>query len=329
MTHGVVIGRFLPLHLGHVSLLETASELVERLSVVVATSPGDPIAASTRQGWIEAVLPNAAVHFAAAHDRSAPESLEGWGRYLRQTFGSVDRIIGSNACTRDLAVSIGANHTVLDPNRAAIAADGDILGDPASHWSLMPATVRGHFQKRLTIVGPESVGKSTIAAGLAGRFGGPHVPEYGRPYERFRHAGDYRAWELVEIARTHNAHRRALARQAGPVVFEDTDPLMTAVWCEMLLGRSVEAVEALIEQPDHYILLGPDAPWKADPIRYFGEPAMREKFFTLIRAKLEQFGASYTLVDGDFTHREARAAEIAEAMLRPGACPHETDPDAD
>jgi NadR type nicotinamide-nucleotide adenylyltransferase len=326
---GVVTGRFNPFHAGHETVIRTGRQLVGTLHVAVADLPDETIPADRRCAWIEQTLPGIrAHHVGVAPARYAPDSekVMFWARALRESFGRVDRIIGSQPITHELAVAIGAHATVLDPYSFAIPVrSAEIRAAPNRHWQFLPRAVRTHFQKRLTLVGPESTGKSTVAARLASDFGGPVVPEFGRPFEVFRQSGGYRAWELVEIARTHVAHRRALAGLAGPVVFEDTDPLLTAVWAEMLLGHSVPEVEALIELPDRYLLLDTDMEWTDDPLRYFAATDERARFFALIRAKLDRYGASYAVVSGSMADRIATASAEAERLgaCRPnGAGPH-------
>jgi len=77
-------------------------------------------------------------------------------------------------------------------------------------------------QKRLTLLGPESVGKTTLAERLAKRFDTQLVPEYGRTYDkkymqsRFKQGKGWREQDLLAIAETHAAMREALAPLAGP-----------------------------------------------------------------------------------------------------------------
>jgi len=103
---------------------------------------------------------------------------------------------------------------------------------------------------------------------------------------------------------------------AGPVLFEDTDPLHTAVWAEMLLGHALPDLEARIELPEHYLLLDANTPWAEDPLRYYAKQELREQFFEKIEAKLQAFGASYTHIKGSFAAREAQAVAVAETMLK-------------
>ena len=196
------------------------------------------------------------------------------------------------------------------------ANSSDIRKDPYAHWYSLPSHVRPWFQKRLTLVGPESTGKSYMADFLARHFGGPYVPEYGRPYEKYRTPGPYRPEELHYIVDGHVAHRKTLSLNAGPVLFEDTDPLLTAVWAEMLLGHSLPDLEARIELPEHYLLLDANTPWAEDPLRYYAKQELRDQFFAKIKAKLDAFGATYSLIQGNFTEREAQAIAVVEEMMK-------------
>ena len=83
--------------------------------------------------------------------------------------------------------------------------------------------------------GPESTGKSTLIEQLAARFGTIFVPEYGRTFAE-THGTDFSMADLVEIAQTHDAMTQAALATGADPLFLDTDPLMTAVWADMLFG---------------------------------------------------------------------------------------------
>ena len=317
-TTGVILGKFMPPHEGHVALVRTASYLVDRLTIILSASDNDPIPSRTRKGWMEALFPEAVVIVVNNGDEPLASDSPEWVRIIRGFHPEpIDRVVGSEDYIVDLARALNAQHFILDPMWMAFPANSvDIRENPFEHWNSIPDHVRPYFQKRLTLVGPESTGKSYMADLLAQKFGGPYVPEYGRPYEKYRTPGDYRAEELHFIVDGHVAHRKTLSLKAGPVLFEDTDPLLTAVWAEMLLEHSLPDLEARIELPDHYLLLDANAPWEEDPLRYNGKQEQRQLFFTKIKAKLDAFGASYTLISGDWAEREVQAIAVAEEMLK-------------
>ncbi len=316
-TKGVILGKFMPPHEGHVALIRTASYLVDRLTIILSASDSDPIPPAVRKGWMESLFPQAVVIVSNNGAEPLPADSPDWARIIRGFHPEpIDRVIGSEGYVADLAKALNAQHFILDPMWMAFPANSsEIRQDPFGHWNSIPDHVRPYFQKRLTLVGPESTGKSYMADVLARKFGGPYVPEYGRPYEKFRTPGPYKPEELHFIVDGHVAHRKTLSMMAGPILFEDTDPLLTAVWAEMLLGHSLPDLEARIELPDHYLLLDANTPWEEDPLRYYAKQEMRQKFFDRTKAKLEAFHAPYTLISGDWKNREAQAVAVVEEML--------------
>ena len=57
MTHGLVIGKFYPPHLGHHHLIDTAAAQVDRLSVLVLGSSRESIPIEDRVRWLSQIHP--------------------------------------------------------------------------------------------------------------------------------------------------------------------------------------------------------------------------------------------------------------------------------
>lgn len=164
--------------------------------------------------------------------------------------------------------------------------------------------------RTICLHGPESTGKSTIAPRLAAHIGGEVVGEYGREYAETRGI-DFTMRDLVEIARTHDAGvRTMLAAGIEPLVL-DTDPLMTAVWADMLFDTRDPWFDAWQGTADLYLLFDIDLPWVADGTRMFGTVEARQRFFDLSRSELERRGVRWALVSGD---GEARWASVLAAL---------------
>lgn len=160
--------------------------------------------------------------------------------------------------------------------------------------------------------GPESTGKSTLIERLAAHFDTIFVPEYGRTFAE-THGTDFSMADLVEIARTHDQMTRAaLASGADPLLL-DTDPLMTAVWADMLFGTRDPWFDAWHGTADLYLLLDIDLPWIDDGTRMFGSAAERQRFFDLSRGELDRRGVRYAVVGGQGADRLAAALAAIEA----------------
>ena len=158
--------------------------------------------------------------------------------------------------------------------------------------------------------GPESTGKSTLAAALATHFKTVAVPEFGRLYcEVFGNECDID--DLRAIRRGHDLLAAAGRRKAKRVLILDTDAVMTALWAEVLLGVRPPDLERIDDPADFYLLCDIDVPFEADKIRYFPGAAARAKLFAQTRTELEKRQLPFALVQGG---REARLAEAVRAI---------------
>jgi len=162
--------------------------------------------------------------------------------------------------------------------------------------------------RTICLHGPESTGKSTLITRLADHFDTLFVPEYGRTFAE-RHGIDFIMADLVHIADTHDAMTQgALATGADPL-FLDTDPLMTAVWAEMLFGERDPWFARWKATADFYLLLDIDLPWAEDGTRMFGTATARRRFFDLSRAELERRDVPWALVGGQGDERFRNALD--------------------
>ncbi len=131
----------------------------------------------------------------------------------------------------------------------------------------------------ITIVGPESSGKTTLADELARRYGCPWVPEYAREYLN-RQGPAYAETDLVDIAAGQRDALRAALDGIDPVPgpqVDDTHPhividggvFSVAIWSLLKFGRVDPAIgDMLAEDPTTlYLVLRPVLPWAPDPLR--------------------------------------------------------------
>ncbi len=329
-ARGFFLGKFMPPHLGHLEVCKVAQGMVQELSVLVCSTPDEPMPGALRFKWMREAVPSA--HVLQLH-RQMPQTPDDhpdfwriWCAAIREIHPEpIDIVFAGEEYGRRLAEELGAKVHIIDRKQADCAISAtEIRDNPAAHWRLIAAPARSYFQKRLTLLGPESVGKTTLVKRLAERFDTQLVPEYGRTYDekymqsRFKQGKGWREQDLLAIAETHAAMREALSPMAGPLLIEDTDALMTAVWAEHLLGAPVARIETLAKESlaDHYLLLTPETPWADDGVRYAGCDEVRQWFFDTAKTRLDAFGTAYTIINGgDWEDREQQAVKVAEAML--------------
>ncbi len=174
---------------------------------------------------------------------------------------------------------------------------------------------------RVVLSGVESVGKSTLARELADHFGGLLVPEFGRTYtERLRR--DLTLEDHYAIAEGHEISADQAAAARPPVLIEDTDIVMTGAWATMLFGdREIAAtgggrdpiLAARKSRGDLHLLLEPDVPFVADPVRMFGEPGERLRFHAIVVAEFKARGIVPVRISGSWAARRSAAIAAVEA----------------
>jgi NadR type nicotinamide-nucleotide adenylyltransferase len=169
----------------------------------------------------------------------------------------------------------------------------------------------------ISLTGPESAGKSTLAAQLAAHYGTVFVPEYARQYLEANGAS-YALPDLEAIAHGQLAAEEAAARQAHRLLFCDTDLLVLKIWAENAFGTCPAWVLAALQQPRYALtlLLAPDLPWAPDPLREHPDPAQRWQFYALYRQELVARGWPFAEISGLAAERLAQAVAAVDRVVR-------------
>jgi HTH-type transcriptional regulator, transcriptional repressor of NAD biosynthesis genes len=151
-----------------------------------------------------------------------------------------------------------------------------------------------------------------LASALAAHFDTVFVPEYGRTYcEQF--GNDLAHADLLTIAQAQSAMAEAARQQANRLLILDTDPLMTAVWSDMMLGARDPWFGAFEDTADLYLLLDIDLSWVADEVRVYGDTKTRADFFARCRDELIVRDVRWSLVSGTGA---ARTSGAINAIVR-------------
>ena len=168
---------------------------------------------------------------------------------------------------------------------------------------------------RISLTGPESAGKSTLAAQLAAHYGTVFVPEYARQYLEANGAS-YTLPDLEAIAHGQLAAENAAASQAQGLLFCDTDLLVLKIWAENAFGTCPTWILEELVRPRYALtlLLAPDLPWAPDPLREHPDPAQRWHFYALYRAELVGRNWPFVEINGSTEHRLAQAVAAVAAL---------------
>ena len=165
---------------------------------------------------------------------------------------------------------------------------------------------------KIAIVGPESTGKSTLAAFLAVQFQTIWVKEYARAYCEKLNRPCTIEDELAIFNGQIEAENHAielLNELNNSILICDTTILNVKVWCEYVFGYSPEEVDDACDTRayDLYFLMKDDIPWEDDPLRNF--PNERGYFFEVYQKELINRNLNYQIIDGDFEQRNILATK--------------------
>lgn len=317
MTRGMVLGKFMPPHAGHVFLCDVARRMTDELVIVVGSLAREPIAGTQRVAWMKELFPDAiVVHHTDENPQYPEEHPDFWaiwkaslGRVLP---GPVDVVFAGEAYGKKLAEVLGARFVPVDRKASSLAGVSGtaIREDPLAHWDHIPPCVRAHYVKRVSVFGPESTGKTTLANALAEHFDTSVVPELAR---QLLEANDAKLdlADMEMIVKGQIAFEESLVSAARGVLVCDTDPLATRLWAKALFDADLEVPDRAY---DLTLLCAPDVPWVADPVRYLPEGG--KAFFAACEAELTKRGRAYVTIAGSWDERFATATRAIEALLQ-------------
>ena len=316
---GLVIGKFMPPHAGHLRLLEFARRHVGRLHIVVFSKSHEPIPGRLRAAWLRELAPEAETHLIEldhAVDFADDAAWDFWVSAIRAALPQApDVVFSSEAYGEELARRLGARHWPVDPTRAEVPVSASMIRSrPMDYWDYLPPPVRPYYARRIAVVGAESTGKTTLARALADHLNTVWAPEFARDYLLAR-GGRCTAEDMLIIARGQAALEEERARLANRLLVCDTDLLTTQLWHEHYFGPCPpELMETSKSRTAHlYLLCGLDVRWTADGLR--DSPEHRGWFHRRFIDELEERGLPYLLVTGSPSERLATAVTAAEALL--------------
>ena len=329
MRRGFILGKFMPPHAGHVTLIEAARALVDELTILICSQTDDPISGELRVGWMRELFPDCRILWhsdpAPQQPSQAPDFWRRWKEIVAFHHPEpIDLLFAGEAYGAELAKQVGGLFVPLGGR--ILNADGHAIGglsgsairaEPWRYWDYLPHPVRNHFAVTICLHGIESVGKSTLAERLAGHYQTTLVPEYGRSHCEV-HGTDCSEDDLLLIGKAQQAMIMAARPWSNRLLVADTDALMTAAWSQMMIGYTPD--ELLCQQKaDLYLLLAPDAPFVDDGTRVYKNSVERERFHRVARDTLVLSRANFVEIKGNWDERFTSAlSSIGELVTNKG-----------
>lgn len=330
MHTGLILMTALPPTKGHKHLINFAVEYLKtvdsawELYVIINSRPNEPIRGIDRYAAFRDTFrdyPNVFIHL---HNVNMPQEPadhpEFWAIWRKLVIDKlapytdeVDYVFASEEYGTDLAKELKATFVPCDiyreinPIHATKVRDNLMI----NFNQVLPA-MQKKFRKTITLFGPESVGKTTMAKTLANSltFQGYYVPEWARGYLELKSVGTEVTDQKMEIiAHAQLASQRAVEKFIDkPFIFRDTDLWSTYGYHILWNGNAPEDLIDLAweQSADLYILMNDQIPFTPDPLRYGG--TKRESDIIYWRDLLVNHGLNYYQVMSVDPDRQA--AEI-------------------
>jgi HTH-type transcriptional repressor of NAD biosynthesis genes len=312
MKTGLIIGKFYPLHLGHIALINFGINQCDRLYVLICASDTENISGETRLKWVqnsyehhpsvspvlfnysENELPNTSV--------SSKEIARLWAGKIMELLPPIDIIFSSELYGAFLAEYLHCVHKPFQPDRHSYPVSAtDIRSDSIRFWDFIAPAARAFFVKKIIISGTESTGKSTLTERLAKYYETRMVPEIGRDIVPETEACTR---DHLRLIATKHAHKIMTEQShANKFLFIDTDINITRSYSRYLFNEELR-VESWIEnmnKGDLYLFLENDAPLIQDGTRL--DQQRRDELATFHKNVLLEQGIHFISIKGSWEER--------------------------
>jgi HTH-type transcriptional repressor of NAD biosynthesis genes len=287
IKNGLIIGKFHPLHKGHLALIEFAAGQCQQLLVVICAEKSEKFNSEIRRKWVAretADLPNLLIDVLEYDKEELPNTStssrqvsETWSRVLKLRYPNVQAIFSSEKYGDYVAQYMGIQHFVFDIQRLKIpVAASQIFSDIKGCWRYLPESVKEDLVTKICLIGTESTGKSTLTIMLAEEFNCDFVPEVARDIIPTTREANYS--DLIKVSMEHaNAIIRCSQLSKAPLLFIDTDVSITKSYSQYLFNKELEVEPWIVaaNKMHQYFYLLPDCEFVQDGTRLTDEERLK------------------------------------------------------
>lgn len=320
MTRALVIGKFMPIHAGHIALIEFAASQADEVIVSMSFTPNDPIDPELRFAWTKEIfkdkkniIPSIIKDDFDDEALALPERTKIWAAAMQKAYPKIDVVVSSEVYGVPFADNLNAKHITFDRDRTKVPISASLIRiKPFQYWDFIPVVVRPYFVKKICFYGSESTGKSFMAQKMAQHYKTEFVPEVAR---EFIFSNQFTEADIIRIGYAQIDRVNEKLKTANKILFCDTDTITTQIYSQHYLKTVPPVLFELEKQMryDQYFLFDIDVPWVADHLRDLG--AEREKIFDVFKRALDVRNIPYQVVSGDYQQREAFIKEWIDKML--------------
>ncbi len=320
MKIGLVLGKFMPLHTGHLALIDFAAARCQKLYVLLCYNDKiEPITGAIRWEWLQNEMKTRENVVACYTDVDLPNSSvadrdisKTWAQYLKNRFTDVNCFFSSELYGEYVADYWGISYENFDIKRQNIPISAtDIREDALKNWDYLAKSVQPFFVKKIAIVGTESTGKTTMCQKLAAYFNTVWVAEAGR--EIVAHSDETHFEDILEIAEQHAKNIKNALQNANKLLFIDTELLITTSYSRFFFDKTPLFTKNIINtnRMDLYFYLEKDAPFVQDGTRLSNQN--RDLLDAHHKAIFKENNIDLILINGSYEERFMKILKIIQS----------------
>ena len=326
--NSLVLGKMYPPHQGHLYLIDTAIENSENVHIMVCYNKSQNIPGELRSNTLKEIYrdrENVFIHLVDdgnlpqyEHEcQSIDDFYSKWVPFVYKHIKELDVVFTSEDYGDDFSRYLGIEHYLVDRDRVKYPISGTkIRTNPLKSWDFIPNEIRSFFVKKIAIMGPESVGKSTLTENLANYFQTNYVEEWGRTvYER--NGNFVTIDDFIPISIGRQNIEEIQIKHSNRLLFCDTEDIITYTLSKMYhpneFNKVTEYFTDIINKPkyDLYILLKTDCDAIQDGTRSFLNK--RDEHYNNIKSELLGIGANFIEIGGTWDDRFNKSIETIKS----------------
>jgi NadR type nicotinamide-nucleotide adenylyltransferase len=316
---GLVLGKFMPCHAGHIYLIRTALEQCDNVILLCCSLKCEPIDGRLRYTWllenfwkevsekkllldhIEEELPQfpyVRPNFWHTWERLITEHLHGLPK--------IDAFFTSETYGDKLAEVFKCAHVCVDIKRSTYPVSGTkVRENPIENINYVGSNIGFYYAKKIVFAGPESVGKSTYSAKMAKDLDFGHVEEYGRThYEKLlEEKKPFTLQDIGLIAGGQLSLEQSRFEESGKTgLVCDTDIVATEIFSYFFFQTCPQWIKQHNRRTDYTLtlLLTPEVDLVQDGTRTWSD---RWLHFNLLEDFYRSSNRAYTVISGS-NHEE-------------------------
>jgi HTH-type transcriptional repressor of NAD biosynthesis genes len=323
--NGLVIGKFMPFHNGHKSLIDFALLHCEKVYVLVDHLLKEKISVKKRKDWIKKtykynknVIVNGFKEYMPQEEKESNLFWNIWDEKIKD-FCNPDVLFASEKYGIKLSKVLGCEFIPFDINRNVFfdISATKIRNNIVDNFDYLPNEVKKDYVLKYVLIGPESTYKSSIGKEITenniDRIS--YIPEYAEKYIKDLEIKKIMKKDLEIFFYTQKAYIKLMIKtKIKQNILIDSDYLTTYVYYKLLFKKVPKKYEKELNKNTlgkTYLLFRNDNEYINDSHRIISEEeCFRNEWFNECEKIKKKLGLKYHIIEGSYEEKKEKVVKL-------------------